>query len=68
MNYYEKLVKHLNQSMKKHPRSAMVMDMSNFQIVAKGVSLAAVSKKMSGKTPGNTIIFQKPNQKASWIL
>ncbi len=60
MNYYEKLVKHVSQSMKKHPRSAIVMDMSNFQILAKGSSLAVVNKKMSGKTSGNTIVFQIP--------
>ncbi len=68
MNYYEKLVKKVNQSMKKHPRSAMVMDMSSFQILAKGPSLAAVNKKMSGKLSENTLVFQKPNQKAAWIL
>ncbi len=68
MNYYEKLVKKINRSMKDHPNSAMVMNMATFEIIAKGRNLAAVSKKMEGKTRQNTIVFQRPNQKASWIL
>jgi hypothetical protein len=68
VTYYEKLVKKMNQSMAKDPRSAMVMDMNTLQIVAKGASLAALSKKMAGKPRDNTIIFQKPNEKAAWIL
>jgi hypothetical protein len=68
MTYYEKLVKKINQSMEAHPRSAMAMDMDTFRIVAKGADLAALNKKISGKTPPHTLIFQKPNQKASWVL
>ena len=68
MTYYEKLVKKMNHSMAKNPRSAIVMNLSTFQVIAKGNDLDAVSKKMVGKTYDNTIVFQKPNQRASWIL
>jgi len=69
MNYYEKLVKKMSQSMKEHPRSAMVMDMNNFQVIARSPDLKSLGKKISraGKS-GATVVFQKPNEKASWIL
>ena len=69
MNYYEILVKRINQSMNAHPRSAMLMDMSNFKVIARSNNLNGLSKKISSKMHGlNTIVFQKPNQRASWIL
>lgn len=68
MTYYEKLVKKVNESMAAHPRSAMAMDLDTFRIVAKGPNLAALDKKMAGKKRDHTLIFQKPSQKASWVL
>ena len=68
-NFYEKLVKKIDQSMKAHPRSAMVMDTHNFQIIAKGPNF----KSLRGKLPAaqknlSTVVFQKPSAKAAWIL
>lgn len=69
MNYYEKLVKKMNQSMKEHPRSAMVMDMSSFEIIAKGTNIKALSRKMPNSKDGiRSILFQKPSPKVTWIL
>ena len=69
MNYYEKLVKKIDRSMKAHPRSAMVMDMKNFDIIAKGPNFKSLGKKMAGAQGDlSTIVFQKRNQKAAWIL
>ena len=69
MNYYEKLVKNINRSMKAHPRSAMVMDMNSFQIIARSPNFKSLGKKMSGAAPGGSkIVFQKRSQKAAWIL
>jgi hypothetical protein len=69
MNYYEKLVKKMNQSMKEHPHSAMVMDMSNFAIIAKGTNFTTVSRKLPDpKVGARSIIFQKPSEKVTWIL
>jgi hypothetical protein len=69
MNYYEKLVKAMNRSMKRHPHSAIVMDMSNFSIIAKGTDIKAVSRKMQNSKDGvRSIIFQKPSPKVTWIL
>ena len=69
MNYYEKLVKKINQSMKDNPRSAIAMDMGTFQIVAKSNNLKSLSKKIAGSKKGSsTVVFQKPSQKAAWIL
>jgi hypothetical protein len=64
MNYYEKLIKKMNQSMKEHPRSAMVMDMCSFEIVAKGSTIKSLSRKLAGTHAG--VVFQKPQ--AAWIL
>jgi hypothetical protein len=62
MNYYEKLVKKIDQSMKLHPRSAMVIDMdtfaSLFRIIAKGPNLAAVNKKRPAKRRGTPSYFK----------
>jgi hypothetical protein len=69
MNYYEKLVKRVNQSMNDHPHSAMVMDMGNFEIIAKSPNFKSLSKKMPETTKGiSTVVFQKPSQTAAWIL
>jgi hypothetical protein len=66
MNYYEKLIKKMNQSMKEHPRSAMVMDMGSFEIVAKGSNIKSLRRKLAKTHAG--VIFQKPSDKAAWIL
>ena len=69
MTYYETLVDEINRSMKKNPRSAMIMDMGNFEIIAKAPNLKSLSEKVPGLPKGtSTVIFQKRNQKAAWIL
>ena len=69
MNYYEKLVKHIDRSMKAHPRSAMLMDMRSFGIIARGPNFKSLGKKVAGAQAGvSTIVIQKRNQKAAWIL
>ena len=69
MNFYEKLARKIDQSMKAHPRSAMAMDMQSFEIIARGPNF----KSLRGKLPAaqknlSTVIFQKPSAKAAWIL
>ena len=69
MNYYEKLVKKMNQSMKAHPNSAMVMDMSSFAIIAKSTNFKSLSRKVPDSKDGSrSVIFQKPSEKVTWIL
>jgi len=69
MNYYEKLVKKIDRSMKAHPRSAMAMNLKNFDIIAKGPNFGSLGKKMAGAQGDiSSIVFQKRNQKAAWIL
>jgi hypothetical protein len=69
MNYYEKLVRKMDQSMKAHPHSAMAMDMSNFQIVAKGGNMKSLQSKLSVSKRGTpVVVFQKPSQETPWIL
>ena len=69
MNYYETLIDKMERSMKANPRSAMVMDMTSFEIVAKGSNFKSLKKKLeNGKPRTATVVFQKPNQKAAWIL
>ena len=69
MNYYEKLVKMMDLSMKAHPQSALVMDMSNFRIIAKGRNFKSLSRKVQNSKDGiRSIIFQKPSEKVTWIL
>ena len=67
MNYYEKLVKKMNQAMEEHPRSDMVMDMNNFRVIAKSRDFESLSKKLP-RGDQATVVFQKPNQKAAWVL
>jgi len=69
MNYYEQLVKKMDQSMNANPRSAMAMDMGNFEIIAKAPSFKALGKKLqNSKNPDRSVIFQKPSEKVTWIL
>jgi hypothetical protein len=69
MNYYEKLVKKINQSMAANPKAAMVMDMGSFEILAKGSSIKSLGKKLSALNCSHqTVVFQKPSGKAAWIL
>lgn len=69
MNYYEKLVKKIDQLMAANPKSAMVMDMGSFEILAKGSSIKSLGKKLPALNRSNqTVVFQKPSGKAAWIL
>ena len=68
MNYYEKLVARIGQSMQRNPKAAMVMDMSNFRIIAKARTMASLGKKLRGLPGESTVVFQKRSQKAAWIL
>ena len=67
MTYYEKLIKKKDHSMKMHPKSAMLMDVNTFRVVAKGKNLEELTRKISCKMQ-NVIAFQKPNPKVTWIL
>ena len=67
MTYYEKLVKKMDRSMKEHPKSAMLMDVNTFRVVAKGKNLDELTRKISGKMQ-DVIAFQKPNPEETWIL
>lgn len=69
MNYYEKLAMKVSQSMKANPHSAIVMDMNSFEVIARGKNIGSLSKKMTAIPAGvSTVVFQKPNQAAAWIL
>ncbi|MDE3099120.1 MAG: hypothetical protein KGJ88_06570 [Verrucomicrobiota bacterium] len=69
MNYYEQLVKRMNQSMKAHPRSAMAMDMGSFEIIAKAPNFRILAGRLQrSKNAGRSVIFQKPGEKVTWIL
>ena len=68
-NYYETLVAKINRSMKRHPRSAMAMDMGSFAIIAKGANLKALGRKMPPLKAGTrSLVFQKPSEHVTWIL
>jgi hypothetical protein len=69
MNYYEKLVKKMDQSMKAHPRSAMAMDMGSFEIIATAPNFTVLGKKLHNfKGSNRSVIFQKPSEKVTWVL
>jgi len=70
MNYYAKLVKHIDKSMKAHPRSTMVMDTANFKIIARGKNFQTVSRTLQKSSkPGRVaVVFRKPQKNAVWIL
>lgn len=69
MNYYEKLVRRINQSMNAHANSAVAMDMRTFSIIAKGKNLKDLRRKMSpAKDNSHSVIFQKPSPNVTWIL
>ena len=69
MNYYEKLLKKIERSMKAHPRSAMAMNMKNFDIIAKAPNFNSLGKIIADAQGDlSTIVFQKRNQKAAGIL
>ena len=68
MTYYEQLLDKMNQSMAAHPQSVMVMDYGSQKILAAGRNVEKMSRKMRGRKPGVSIVFQKPKEKAVWIL
>lgn len=68
MNYYEKLVKKINQSMNAHPNSAIAMDTKTFSVIAKGKNLKDLRRKMPSKDNPDSLIFQKPSPSVTWIL
>ena len=70
MNYYEKLVSKIDQSMAAHPRSAVAMDLGSLKVVAIGPNVRAVSRKVSASKldSSRAVIFQKPSSKVTWVL
>ncbi len=72
MRYYEELIKHIDRSMKAHPRSTVVMDADSFKVLAIGREAAKLSRKLRRKRTGDsrarTVVFQQPDKHAVWIL
>jgi hypothetical protein len=70
MNYYEKLVSHIDKSMKAHPRSTIVMDTGSFKVIAKGKDFESVSRILHSTSAqrGVAVVFRKPTKNAVWIL
>lgn len=70
MTYYEKLVREINKSMEEHPLSMVVMDSSNFKVIATGKDTNEVSRKVnkSKGSHGISVVFQRPSDNAVWIL
>lgn len=69
MNYYETLVKKINESMEEHPRSLMAIDMNSFEIIAKGSNFKSLCRKLpDSKAGARSVVFQKPSQSVTWIL
>jgi hypothetical protein len=70
LNCYEKLVSHIDKSMRAHPMSTVVMDVGNFKVlaVAKDIKKATRMLTASKKAHGVSIVFQKPRKNVIWIL
>lgn len=69
MTYYDKLVKHVQAAMKKHPRTPVVMMTDNFKVVTTGKDLrkiAAVIRKCraQGRVPA---VFQQQNENQTFV-
>lgn len=70
MSYYEKLVRHMEKSMNAHPRSTVVMDVSTFKILATGQDAGKLARKLRRTKLDQrlSVVFQKPDESAVWIL
>ena len=70
MTYYEKLLRQVDKSMKKHPHSTMVMDYGSLKVVASGTNTRKLGEKMRNRksSAGIPVIFKRPSEKAVWVL
>jgi hypothetical protein len=70
MTYYETLLQQVGKSMKKHPHSTMVMDYGSLKVVASGVNTKKLGERMRHKKTisGVSVVFQRPSEKAVWVL
>ena len=70
MTYYEKLVWHIEKSMDAHPRSTVVMDASTFRILATGQDTKKLARRLKRSKMDQrvSVVFQKPDKNAVWIL
>lgn len=62
--------KHMDRSIRAHPRSTVVMDSDNFKIIARGRNTTKLTRKLrrAGKKRGVPVIFQRPDENVVWIL
>ena len=70
MKYYEQLIQHMDRSMQAHPRSMLVMDADTFKIIARGRNTRKLTRQLrrGGARHGVTVVFQRPDESAVWIL
>ena len=70
MTYYEQLIKHMDKSMKAHPRSTVVMDSDSFKVVASGRDTKKLTRKLkrAKARDGISVVFQQPAENAVWVL
>ena len=70
MTYYQKLVRQATAAMNRHPKSTVVLDADNFNMLAKSAdptkaAEAAHAAADQGRTP---VIVERPRHQETWIL
>ena len=70
MKYYQELIQHMDQAMRAHPRSTVVMDSASFKIIACGRDTAKLTRKLrrAGTRRGVPVVFHRPDENVVWIL
>ncbi len=70
MTYYEKLIRRASDEMNQSPRSTVVLDAENLNVLARSRNLlkAAASARKAAETGMTPVIVEKARHQENWIL
>lgn len=70
MTYYQKLVRQATSVMNRHPKSTVVLDAENFNVLAKSAdpAKAAEAVRMAADQGRIPVIVERPRRQEIWIL
>lgn len=70
MTYYEKLIRRASDEMNQSPRSTVVLDAENLNVLARSRNplKAAASARKAAETGMTPVIFEKARHQKNWVL
>jgi hypothetical protein len=62
MTYYQRLLHHVEETIKQHPKSTVVLDTSTFKVLAAGTNLAKIKEKLKTVPAGTVSVIAEQHK------